>query len=73
MKVWELIAELSKSKAGAEVVVRLQQTNGTEIICTDIIDDETFEICGGDAQLVDEDGNEVISLEDAVGFSFDVD
>lgn len=58
MKVWELIAELSKVRSGAEVVVSMHGTNNSEVIGTSYADDDTFEITGGDAQLVDDDGNE---------------
>lgn len=57
MKVYELLSRLEKAAAGADVVVGMHSTLNANIECV-AIDDETVTITGGDAQLIDENGNE---------------
>ena len=59
MKVWELMAKLSVAKANAEVLVQMESTENSRIVhvsdadCANVVS-----ITGGDAQLLDNEGNE---------------
>ncbi len=60
MKIWELISELSKYKAGAEVVIALPETNCVAVNNVDELDEDYIAINGASGgMLVDYDGNEV--------------
>lgn len=63
MKVYELIAKLQKAKAGADVVVGMHSTLNAacEHVQIEFDDDDDCGqviITGGDAELIDENGNE---------------
>lgn len=57
MKVWELIAELSKYKAGDEVKVSLANTLSTSIVDVELLDEGEVSIAGGDTNIVDSNGD----------------
>lgn len=60
MKVYELINELSKCPAGDEVYVSMTATATSELECVDKdAMAESVLLGGGDAQLIDEDGEEL--------------
>lgn len=57
MKVWELIAILSKSPAGSEVYVSVAGSLYTQVDDVELFDDEDFiGIQGGEAELCSDGG-----------------
>lgn len=58
MKVFELMAALSKMPAGADVYVALESTDGAEITDVTKMDDSLIEIRGKAAMIYDTNGDE---------------
>lgn len=55
MKVYQLMNLLEKAPAGMDVVVGLAHTLNAEVVGHE--QDEVFILTGGDAELIDDDGN----------------
>ena len=56
MKVYEMMNILSEAPSGAEVAVELCSTMRSEVVNM-FLDDETFVISGGDAEVIDSEGD----------------
>ena len=68
MQVWQLMAELSRFEAGASVSACVGSTASAIVDSVDhIYTDEILLVCG-DAYLIDEYGEEVMTTSEAVLF-----
>lgn len=59
MKVYQLMTLLEKAPAGAEVLVQMSGTLNASVECANIEGDEQFVITGGDAEVIDSNGETI--------------